>query len=34
LLPANIDVEKIQAESKLGVLLVHLPKKPERGASR
>jgi HSP20 family protein len=28
-LPATIDAEKIRAESKLGVLLVHLPKKPE-----
>ncbi len=28
-LPASIDSEKIRAESKQGVLLVHLPKKPE-----
>jgi len=28
-LPATIDPEKIRAESKHGVLLVHLPKKPE-----
>jgi HSP20 family protein len=28
-LPATIDSEKIRAESKHGVLLVHLPKKPE-----
>jgi HSP20 family protein len=28
-LPASIDSEKIRAESKHGVLLVHLPKKPE-----
>ena len=28
-LPATIDSEKIRAESKQGVLLIHLPKKPE-----
>jgi HSP20 family protein len=28
-MPATIDSEKIRAESKQGVLLVHLPKKPE-----
>jgi HSP20 family protein len=28
-LPATIDAEKIRAESKQGVLHVHLPKKPE-----
>jgi len=28
-LPASIDAEKIRAESKNGVLHVHLPKKPE-----
>ncbi len=28
-LPATIDSEKIRAESKNGVLLIHLPKKPE-----
>ncbi len=28
-LPASIDAEKIRAESKSGVLVVHLPKKPE-----
>ena len=28
-MPATIDSEKIRAESKHGVLLVHLPKKPE-----
>ena len=28
-LPAIIDSEKIRAESKQGVLLIHLPKKPE-----
>jgi HSP20 family protein len=28
-LPASIDVDGIRAESKHGVLLVHLPKKPE-----
>jgi HSP20 family protein len=28
-LPASIDTEKIRAESKSGVLVVHLPKKPE-----
>ncbi len=28
-LPATIDSEKIRAESKQGLLLIHLPKKPE-----
>ena len=28
-MPASIDADKIRAESKQGVLLVHLPKKPE-----
>ena len=28
-LPATVDPEKIRAESKSGVLVVHLPKKPE-----
>jgi HSP20 family protein len=28
-MPTTIDAEKIRAESKQGVLLVHLPKKPE-----
>jgi HSP20 family protein len=28
-LPATIDSEKIRAESKQGVLVIHLPKKPE-----
>lgn len=28
-LPASIDAERIRAESKNGVLVVHLPKKPE-----
>jgi HSP20 family protein len=28
-LPASIDAEEIRAESKQGVLVVHLPKKPE-----
>jgi HSP20 family protein len=28
-LPAVVDPEKIRAESKQGVLLIHLPKKPE-----
>jgi HSP20 family protein len=28
-MPATIDSEKIRAESKQGVLVVHLPKKPE-----
>ena len=28
-LPATIDADKIRAESKQGVLVIHLPKKPE-----
>ena len=28
-LPSTVDSEKIRAESKDGVLLIHLPKKPE-----
>jgi HSP20 family protein len=28
-MPATIDTEKIRAESKQGVLHIHLPKKPE-----
>jgi HSP20 family protein len=28
-MPATIDAEKIRAESKQGVLVIHLPKKPE-----
>ena len=28
-LPATIDAERIRAEAKMGVLVIHLPKKPE-----